>query len=96
MDEDIKIAIEHVINIISESLKKRNERGIEMERKVRNFWNKIKKRLPEDLAKGFSENPDDKELQDAFAVNLEELMNKQNIKMNVVIFLYKQGIQLFD
>ncbi len=96
MDEDIKVAIEHVTLILSDSFRNRNEKGIDLERKIKNFWNKIKKKMPEDVAKNYSLFPDNADNKKAFSENLEELMSAQNVKMNVVIFLYNQGIKLFD
>ncbi len=96
MDEDIKIAMEHVCIILKESFDKRNEKGIDLERKIKNFWNKIKKKMPEDIAKNYSLNPEDEAHKAAFIAQLAELMTAQNVKMNVVIFLYNQGVKLFD
>ena len=62
----------------------------------KNFWNKIKKKMPEDLAKNYSLNPEDEAHKAAFVAQLAELMTAQNVKMNVVIFLYNQGVKLFD
>lgn len=96
MDEDIKLAIDHVCIILKDSFTKRNEKGIDLERKVKNFWSKMKKRMPEEVAKNFSLNPDNEDYKQAFGEQLAELMNAQNVKMNVVIFLYNQGVKLFD
>ncbi len=96
MDEDIKLAIEHVCIILKESFAQRNEKDIDLERKIKNFWNKMKKKMPEDVAKNFSLNPENETYEKAFSDELAELMTAQNVKMNVVIFLYNQGVKLFD
>jgi hypothetical protein len=56
----------------------------------------MKKKMPEDVAKNFSLNPENETYEKAFSDELAELMTAQNVKMNVVIFLYNQGVKLFD
>ena len=95
MDEDEKVAIDHVVTIISEALRRRKEESIELERKTRNFWKKIKKRLPEEVGNALEEDATSEANRAAFTKGMEELMESQSIKMNVVSFLYNQGIELF-
>ena len=94
MDPDLDNAIEHIRRIISETLKKRNDEGIEIEKSINNFWNKIQKKFPSDFIEQYNDNPDNKELNVEFGQHLKEIMNAQNVKMNVVMFLYHQGVEL--
>lgn len=94
MAEDINLAIDHVVNILTEALTKRKEEGVDLERKVRNFWDKLKKRLPEEVSTEIQENPSAESSKIAFKKGMEELMNAQNVKMSVVVFLYDQGVEL--
>ncbi|MDC0231210.1 hypothetical protein OAK19_04525 [Aureispira] len=94
MDPDLDNAIEHIRRIISESLIKRNNEAVELEKKVNNFWNKIQQKFPSDFVSQYDENPDNQALNVEFCQHLKEIMHAQNIKMNVVMFLYNQGVEL--
>lgn len=94
MTEDVKVAIGHTAEILTNSLHKRQTEGIELERKVRNFWDKIKKRLPAELATSMENQPNEEATKTAFVKQMEELMTAQNVKMSVVMFLFEQGIEL--
>lgn len=94
MAEDIKVAIDHVVRILTESLVKRKEEGIELERNARNFWSKLKKRIAGETAAAMESNPEDTAAQDSLRADLETMMKTQNGKMGVVVFLYNQGIEL--
>jgi len=92
-DKDVEIAIGHVVDMVSSGLVKRKEKGIELERRSRNFWNKIKKGMPEDVGANLEANPEDEATKEAFATELERLMKSQNVKMSVVSLLFNNGIR---
>jgi hypothetical protein len=94
MEDDVKVAIGHVVNIIGEALRKREEESVELPRPVRNFWNKIKKRLPEEVGPAMEASPTEEAARASFTEGMGELMKAKNIKMNMVMFLYNQGIEL--
>jgi len=92
-DKDLEIAIGHVVEMVGSGLVKRKEEGIELERKVRNFWNKIKKGMPEEVGANLEAAPEDEAARNAFAVELDRLMKSQNVKMSIVALLYNSGIR---
>ncbi len=94
MDPDLDNAIEHIRRIISGSLKEKNDEGVELEKKVNNFWKKIQKKFPSDFVSQYNDNPDNEDLNVEFVQHLKEIMHAQSIKMNVVMFLYNQGVEL--
>ena len=94
MREDIKEAIDHITTIMVGGLVKRRDEGIELERHERNFWSKLKKRIPEEVAKAMEEKPEEEASQQKFQEALAEQMNAQNVKMSVVAFLFNKGIEL--
>ena len=68
--------------------------NIELERKTKNFWAKSRKLMGAEFSDKFEENPTDTTIIDEFKSNLTELMNRQNVKMSVVVFLYNLGIEI--
>jgi len=94
MEDDVRIAIGHVVDIVGGALQKRKEESIELPRQVRNFWTKIRKRLPEDVSLAIEADPTDEAARAAFTEGMGELIKAQNIKMNMVMFLYNQGVKL--
>lgn len=92
-DKDLEIAIGHVVELVGSGLIKRKAEGVELERKVRNFWNKIKKGMPEEVGANLEAEPADDATREAFKVELDRLMKSQNVKMSVVALLYNNGIR---
>jgi hypothetical protein len=92
-DKDLEIAIGHVVDMVGSGLLKRKEEGIELERKVRNFWNKIKKGMPEEVGTNMEAEPEDEAARKALSVELDRLMKSQNVKMSIVALLYNSGIR---
>lgn len=92
-DKDLEIAIGHVVELVGSGLVKRKEEGVEMERKIRNFWNKLKKGMPEEVSANFEAAPKDEAARKAFATELDRLMKSQNVKMSIVALLYNNGIR---
>ncbi|WMX13034.1 MULTISPECIES: hypothetical protein [unclassified Aureispira] len=93
-DKDLEIAIGHVVDMVGSGLVKRKAEGIELERRVRNFWNKIKKGMADDVVANLEAEPEDEAARKAFAEELERLMKSQNVKMSVVALLFNSGIRL--
>lgn len=94
MGEDIIFAIDTITQILTEALDKRKKENIELERIVRNFWAKMRKLVGEDLCNNLEEDPYNKAYTEDFKEKVAELMNRQNFKMNVVMFLYNMGIEI--
>lgn len=92
-DKDLEIAIGHVVDMVGSGLVKRKAEGIELERRVRNFWNRIKKGMPEEVGANLEAEPEDEAARKAFATELDRLMKSQNVKMSVVALLYNSGIR---
>jgi hypothetical protein len=92
-DKDLEIAIGHVVEMVGSGLIKRKAEGVELERKLRNFWNKIKKGMPDEIGANLEAEPEDEATRDAFKVELDRLMKSQNVKMSVVSLLYNSGIR---
>lgn len=92
-DKDLEIAIGHVLEMVGSGLQKRKTEGIELERKLRNFWNRIKKGMPEEVATNLEAEPESEASREAFKTELERLMKSQNVKMSVVALLYNNGIR---
>ena len=92
-DKDLKIAIGHVVEMVGSGLVKRKAEGIELERRVRNFWNRIKKGMPEEVGANMEAEPEDAASRAALTTELERLMASQNVKMSVVALLYNSGIR---
>lgn len=94
MAEDVKVAIGHVVNILTTAFQKRQTEGIDLERKTRNFWDKLKKRLPAETIASIENQPKEEATKTDLTKQMEELMTAQNVKMSVVMFLFEQGIEL--
>lgn len=92
-DKDLEIAIGHVVEMVGSGLVKRKTEGIELERKVRNFWNRIKKGMPEEVGANLEAEPEDPAARKAFGEELDRLMKSQNVKMAVVALLYNSGVR---
>jgi hypothetical protein len=92
-DKDLEIAIGHVVEMLGSGLAKRKVEGVELERRVRNFWSRLKKGMAEEVVTNFEAEPEDEATRKAFAVELERLMKSQNVKMSVVALLYNSGIR---
>lgn len=92
-DQDLEVAIGHVVEMVGSGLVKRKGEGIELERKIRNFWNKIKKGMPEEVGTNLEAEPEDEAARAAFKTELERLMKSQNVKMSIVALLYNSGIR---
>ena len=94
MGEDIIFAIDTITQLLTDALDKRKNENIELERIVRNFWAKMKKVVGEDLCNSMEEDPyNEKHIED-FKEKVAELMNRQNFKMSMVMFLYNMGIEI--
>lgn len=94
LKDDEKQAIGLVADLIMPALVRRKTEGVELERHSRNFWNKLRKRLPEDDVKMIQEQPEDAASKTKFEEGLGNLMGAQNIKMSVVAYLYNNGVEL--
>lgn len=95
MAEDSKLAVQHLTDIMVPALKKRKEERVELDRETKNYWNKLKKRLPEDAMIPFEENPEDEAAQSKFKEVLEQYVDRyQNVKMSTAIFLVNKGVEL--
>jgi hypothetical protein len=92
-DKDLEIAIGHVVEMVSSGLMKRKTEGIELERKLRNFWSKIKKGMPDEVGANIEAEPEDEAARAALTTELDRLMKSQNVKMSVVALLYNNGIR---
>ncbi|MGH1339114.1 MAG: hypothetical protein ACRBFS_23560 [Aureispira sp.] len=95
MAEDTRLAVNHLTDIMIPALNKRKEERIELDRETKNYWNRLKKRLPEDITTGIEENPNDETAQNNFKDTLEQFVDRyQNIKMSTAIFLAQKGVEL--
>lgn len=92
-DKDLDVAIGHVVEMVGSGLLKRKEEGIELERRVRNFWNRIKKGMPEEISANLEAEPEDPDARKALRTELDRLMKSQNVKMAVVALLYNSGVR---
>lgn len=92
-DKDLEIAIGHVVEMVGSGLQRRKTEGVELERKIRNFWNRIKKGMPEEVSANLEAEPEGEAEREAFKVELDRLMKSQNVKMSVVALLYNSGIR---
>ena len=84
----------HIVSILSNEFKLKKETGKGLSKIVNGYWSKLKKRLPLDLVQDFENNPEDSTVQNSFALTFDELMKHSGVKMNTVMFLYNQGIEL--
>jgi hypothetical protein len=95
MAEDTRLAVNHLVDLIVPALKKRNEERVELNRDTKNYWNKLKTRIPADVTTALEENPEDEAAQNKFKDVMEESMDRaQNVKMSTAIFLAKNGVEL--
>ena len=95
MAEDTRLAVNHLVDLIAPALKKRKEERVELDRNTKNYWNKLKTRIPEDVAAALEDNPSDEAAQNKFKDIMEETMDRsQNVKMSTAIFLAKNDIEL--
>ena len=95
MAEDTKVAVDHLVTIMTKELKRRQDERVELERETKKFWDRLKKRLPEELLANLEAEPENEAHQEAFRNAMIDLINaKQNVMMNAAIFLSKKGVQL--
>jgi site-specific DNA-adenine methylase len=94
MAEDIKIAKEHLITILTEGFKTKQETGNALNKDIYTFWKGIQKNLPAELLTLIENEPMSDATKQGLDTEFNRLLQKQNVKMNVVMFLFNQGVEL--
>lgn len=92
MSKDLEEGVNKVVHSLAKAFDAYNAKNIELDKSTVKFWNKLKKRLPEEVVNNFEADPTAG--QPALRQELTTIGDNAGVKMNLVMYLHEQGISL--